>query len=487
MKSIFLFSIIAVSFASCSKFLDEDPTAHLSTTTYYKTAADAEAAVNAVYAAMRPQNFFAMDTRIAIGDVMSDDAEKGGGGASDVAEIQQLKLFVAKPDNGYVEMAWQYNFHGVYLANLVLDKVPPIDMNETDKQRILAQARFLRAYFYLQLVQTFGNVPLITVPLATGDYNHPQVKPEQTWAQIEQDCDSAMLYLPTQAEWGADKSGKASIGAAKALKLYALMWQKKWPEAQVLGDDLINTGGYTLAPDYAKIFTSDGEFNSGSIFEINMANIPGKGVGTNTNLWQNARNTWGYGFVLPTQNLVNAFETGDPRLKATVITNNEVLPDGTIANTTPSQTGYYNKKYWLPENEIPYNNGGGASDGPTNERVFRLAVVMLWTAEAALHNGDADRATDLVNEVRRRARKSGGNTNMSVLPDYGTVTFDNIYHEQRVETALGDHIRFFELVRTGKAASTLPGYVDGVSHYLPIPLREIQLSNGVLVQNYGYR
>ncbi|TWV95084.1 hypothetical protein FEF09_25135 [Chitinophaga pinensis] len=142
MKYISFLFIITATLSACSKFLEEDPTAHLSTTTYYKTAADAEAAINAVYAAARPQNFFALETRIAVGDIMSDDAEKGGGGASDVAEMQQLKLFVAKPDNGYVEGAWQANFHGIYLANLVLDRVPPIAMNETDKQKILGQARF---------------------------------------------------------------------------------------------------------------------------------------------------------------------------------------------------------------------------------------------------------------------------------------------------------------------------------------------------------
>ncbi|HEY8960247.1 RagB/SusD family nutrient uptake outer membrane protein, partial [Chitinophaga sp.] len=188
MKYLLLLIIAAGSLAGCSKFLEEDPTAHLSTATYYKTAADAEAAVNAVYAAARPQNFFALETRIVVGDVMSDDAEKGGGGASDVAEIQQLKLFTAKPDNSYVQDAWQYNYHGVYLANLVLDKVPAIAMNAADKENILAQARFWRAYFYLQLVQLFGNVPLVTVPLATGEYNQPQVPEAQVWAQIEKDA-----------------------------------------------------------------------------------------------------------------------------------------------------------------------------------------------------------------------------------------------------------------------------------------------------------
>ena len=486
MKHWIALIIIAVSFTACNDFLNEDPTAHLSTTTYYQTASDAQAAINAVYAAARPQNFFALETRIVVGDVMSDDAEKGGGGASDVAEIQQLKLFTAKADNGYVQNAWQYNYHGIYLANVVLNKVPAIDMDESDKLTILAEAHFFRAYYYLQLVQLFGNVPIITTPLETGDYNQPQATPDQVWAQIESDADSATLYLPQQSDLTADTYGKATKGAAQSLLLDAYMWQKKWPQAQQLGDEIINSGQYSLTPDYATIFTTQGEFNSGSIFEINLADIPGKGVGTNVNLWQAARNTWGYGFVCPTQNLVDAFETGDPRLPATVISNNEELPDGSVANTTSSQTGYYNRKYWLPESEIPYNNGGGAGDGPTNERVFRLAIVMLWTAEASIYNGDVAHATELVNKVRDRARQSGGNTDMTILPPLNSVTLNNVYHEMRVETALGDHLRFYELVRTGQAASTLPGYKEGVSNHLPIPLREIQLSNGMLQQNPGY-
>lgn len=472
---------------SCSKsFLNEAPTAHLSTATYYQTAADARAAMNAVYAAARPQNFFALYYKIVIGDIMSDDAAKGGGGASDVAEIQQLKLFVAKPDNSYVQNAWQYNFHGVYLANLVLSKISSINMDAAQKTEILAEARFFRAYYYLQLVELFGNVPLITKPLETGDFDQSQATPGAIWTQIETDVDSAAVYLPEQSELTSDEYGRATKGAAYALLMNAYMWEKKWKEAEQLGDQIIHSGQYHLADDYNKIWTTAGEFGPGSIFEISMADIPGKDVGSNVNLWEASRSSWGYGFVCPTQNLVDAFEKGDPRLSATVIYNNEKMPDGTVANTTPSPTGYYNMKYWLPTNEIPYNNGGSAADGPTNERVYRLAVIMLWDAEASVHNGDIAHATDLVNQVRARARESGGNTDRSVLPPYIVVTLDDVYQEERVETALGDHLRFYNLVRTGRAAQILPGYKEGVNNYLPIPLREIQLSNGVLKQNPGY-
>jgi hypothetical protein len=139
----------------------------------------------------------------------------------------------------------------------------------------------------------------------------------------------------------------------------------------------------------------------------------------------------------------------------------------------------------LPINEIPTNNGGGTGDGPTNDRVYGLAQVMLWTAEAAFQNGAVSHATDLVNQIRARARKSGGNTDMTILPAYGTVTLANIYHEMRVETALGEHRRFYELVRTGRA-SILPNFKVGINEHVPIPLSEIQLSGGVLTQNPGY-
>lgn len=483
---VFFIIILSAIFNSCSGFLDEQPTAHLSTSTYYKTADDARAAINAVYAAARPQNFFALYFKVVVGDIMSDDAAKGGGGASDIAEIQQLKLFTAKPNNAYIQNAWQYNFHGIYLANLVLSKVPSINMGAEQKAEILAEARFFRAYFYMQLVQLFGNVPLLTKPLADGDYNQRQAPPGEVWDQIEADANSAAVYLPNQDELSNDQLGRATKGAAYALLMHAYMWRKKWKQAEQLGDRIIDSKQYRLADDYTTIWTTGGEFGPGSIFEINMADIPGKNTGSNINLFEAGRDTWGYGFVCPTQDLADAFEEGDPRLNATIIYNNEKLPDGSVANTTPSPTGYYNRKYWLPESEIPYNIGGGAGDGPTNERVYRLAVVMLWTAEAAVHNENIPHATGLVNKVRARARKSGGNTDMSVLPPYTAVTLDNVYHEERVETALGDHLRFFDLVRTGRAAQILPGYKDGVNNYLPIPLREIQLSNGVLKQNTGY-
>jgi hypothetical protein len=182
--------------------------------------------------------------------------------------------------------------------------------------------------------------------------------------------------------------------------------------------------------------------------------------------------------------LVDAYEKGDPRLKATVIQTGDTLAEGYIAPEFVTKSPMHNRKYWLPPSKIPNNNLNWG--GITNERIFRLAEVMLWDAEASVHNGDVGHATDLVNEVRKRARKSGGNTDMSILPDYSSVTLSDVYHEQRVETAMGSHRWFYNLVRTGRAADRLENYKEGVNNLFPIPENQLNLSNGVLKQNTGY-
>lgn len=477
--------VLLTGLGSCNKFLDETPTAHLSTSSFYKTSADAVAAILDAYRLMKDQAYGGYSPS-SFGDIMADDANKGGGGASDQGLIQDLKLFVAKSDNGYVYNAWRDNFRGIYLANLVLQKVPGISMDSQLQTQILGEAYFLRGYYYLQLERLFGRVPLIKTPIDNGDYNVPQSSEADVLAQIEADANAAITDLPNQSDQALTDRGRATKGAAQSLLLQTYMWEKKWTQAQALGDQIITSGQYTLVQDVTQIWTLAGEFGTESIFEVNNEDIPGKGVGNLLDLFDAPRNTWGYGFVVPSQSLVNEFEPGDPRLNATAIYNNEKLPDGTVANTTTSETGFWNRKYWLPTDEIPTNNGGGTGDGPTNDRVYGLAEVMLWTAEAAFQNGNVAHATDLINTIRARARKSGGNTDVTILPAYGTVTLAQIYHEERVETALGEHQRWYDLIRTGRAATLLPNFKVGINEHVPIPYSEIQLSGGVLTQNPGY-
>jgi hypothetical protein len=478
-----ILTLIIITVGGCN-FLNESPTGHLSTSNFYKSASDAQLAINAVYRQAKRVAYFQYPK--GLGAMMSNNADKGGGGAGDQAELLRLKQFTAAPSNTKVENTWSFNYKGVYLANLVLAKVPDIKMNSQQKAGILAQARFWRGYYYLQLVRWFGNIPLVKKPLKNGDYNQPQVKPGKIWNFIVQQEDSAMKNLPVRSALPVDSSGKVTRGAAMALKLNALMWQKKWSQAEKLGNKIISSGQYSLAPDYDHIWTLKGKHGPGSIFEINMAIKPGKNLGNVIAMFASPRQTAnGDGFIVPTQNLVNTFEKGDPRLKATVIKNNEVI-DGDTVSTDLSPTGYYSRKFWLPPNEMPAQNGGSWRDDPVNLRIYRLSQIMLWDAEASVHNGDIANATKLVNKVRARARKSGGNTDMSILPPYSAVTLQEVYHEERVESAVGALRAFYRLVRTGQAATVLTGYKKGINNHFPIPQTEIDLSNGKLQQNPGY-
>ncbi len=213
--------------------------------------------------------------------------------------------------------------------------------------------------------------------------------------------------------------------------------------------------------------------------------------GTLTNIFQRPRGEFeGYGFNIPTQSLVDEFfleNSGveDPRLPSTVFRVGDNMGDRGVF--TKAATGfdhdYYPKKYFNSKSEEA-SFGDVAPNGGSNDRVIRYADVLLLHAEASYHTGDQTSAKISLNKVRARAR---GN-NEDVLPDVtssGSALLEDIYHERRVELALEGH-RFFDLVRTGRAASALSGYIEGVHNLFPIPESQIQATNGAITQNPGY-
>jgi hypothetical protein len=159
-----------------------------------------------------------------------------------------------------------------------------------------------------------------------------------------------------------------------------------------------------------------------------------------------------------------------------------------------SRSGYHNEKLWIPESEYPQNNGQGIFAGPSNVRYIRLANVLLWHAEAANENGNTEAALESLNRVRARARDDDNdpsNDPQGVLPDITTTNQadlrEAIYRERRLELAMED-LRFFDLVRQGRAPEVLgdAGFAAGTHERMPIPQREIDLSDGVLEQNPNY-
>lgn len=514
-----LIAALGLFASGCDNMLDIEPQGEQTSANFFRTADDANRALAGVYSAIQQQvrptyqgaPEFLAGYDMVFGDVAADNAFKGGESQNDQPDIDDVQTFTLDPNNLYVAKMWSSLYEAVTRANRLLNRVPDIDMNPDERERILAEARFLRAYSYFYLLQAFGmdsdhdanngpGIVLVNDVVTIGDADKERAPEPVVWEQIEADLNAAIGVLPRKSDLAADQYGRATEGAANALLLKAHIFQEDFPAAEPLALEIINSGEYTLEPDFSSIFTSAGEHGSGSIFEINYATIPNEPFeGYYGNVYQASRSTWGFGFKVPTQDLVDAFDSNDPRLEATVIFDGEEMPDGTVVDGGGSRSGYHNEKIWIPQNEYPQAQGIGVFFGPSNVRYIRLSNVYLWHAEAANENGNPTAALESLNTVRARARDADSNPSndpTGVLPDITTTNQDDlreaIYRERRLEFAMED-LRFFDLVRQGRAPEVLganglfpTGFIEGKHERMPIPQREIDLSNGLLQQNAQY-
>lgn len=492
-KFTFLLSFFLALTACQKDFLEKKPIVGITEENFYRTEADAIAAVNAAYATLQFQISPAGHFRWFWGDIMSDDSEKGGSGDNDVAALFQLETFKGPTNTDLLESEWSANFEGIYRANVVLEKVPAIEMDAKLKARILGEAKFIRAWNFYNLVTMFGGVPLADHVLAPSEYNLGRASAEEIWNLIEKDLTEASADLWKRSEYPAADLGRITTGAAQSLLVKTYLWRKKWAEAKTLSAEIIASNEYQLVPEYAEIFTEGGENNSESVFEIQFMNASGGNWGKNnanegsfTNVFQRARGQFaGYGFNIPTQNFVDEFfKEGfeDPRLKSTVFRVGEPMGDRgvfTIAATGDIPFKFYAKKYFNNKSEdAPF--GDPNPNGGSNDRVIRFSDVLLMHAEAAAQTGDEAGAKASLNLVRKRV-------GIPEISPSGAALLEAIYRERRIELGLESH-RFFDLVRTGRASQVLgsQGFVAGTHDIFPIPQSQILATNGALDQNPGY-
>ncbi len=502
MKRI-IFIILGVLFVgayiSCKKTLYKEPMAQLSTDVNYITADDAKRAVTAAYAPAAGNNWCCSYIQPGymhwvLGNVASDDTEKGGESGSDQLYAQQVQLFNIPSDNDATRFAYQISYVGVRRANLVLENVPNIKMDEPLKNRYLAEAKFLRAWYYFNLVKAFGDVPLVT-STKFESYDLERTPKAQVYEQIIKDLTEAEAVLPKASQYPVADQGRATQGAAQAYLGKAYLYMKNFAKAEEWFGKVIASNEYQLHADYLEMFLRAGETSKEHIFQVKFLNDQGAQPANNNNIGttfgSRARNGWG--FNLPTKDFVDAFEPGDPRLAQTVYKNGDVMPDGLVANVGNSTTGYLTKKYYVPE----YEKVQGSLQAGRDDIYMRLGKVYLWYAEAANEIGKTTEALKYLNEIRKRARQG----NNAVLPDVTTTDKDAlrqaIWKEQRVEFGQ-EYERFFELVRQGRAGQVLraysekyntakgKGFRDGVNEVFPLPQSEINLSKGKITQNPGY-
>ena len=525
--------LVPVLLVSCKQeFLERTPVVGATEANFYKTPEDALAATIACYNTLQQEvtniqgsSGLKPHFRWYFGDICSDDSDKGGSGDGDDPQLYDFERFQGNSAGQMLLVEWQVAYRGIAYCNLALQKIPDIDMDAEVKDAYLGEARFIRAYWYFNLVTTFGGVPLVTTPLASTEYQQPRATADQIWDLIKEDLEFAIEFLPPRSAYSLNELGRATRGSAQGLMTKVNAYLGEWESCYAVSGDLINEGEYSLDA-YGNIFTELGENGPGSIWEIQYMNASGGNwgqqlEGTFTNVFQRARGQFnGYGFNLPTQDLVDEFEVGDPRLSHSLFQVGDVMGDRGVF--TLDATGfphlYYPKKNFNnAAEEAPF--GDPNPNGHTNDRVIRLSDIMLFHAEACVNTGRTEEANNMVNAVRDRARGETwcpetpvGVAPCSSLPLYGEwvtpagggqpsqtpdVTVEDIWHERRVELALEGH-RFFDLVRQGRAADVMQAHLDehfpdagysfvaGVNELFPIPSNEITLSGGLIIQNPGY-
>lgn len=525
-------ALATLSLSSCNDWLTEETPGTTKVSEFFTSLSTAEAVVNAAYVPMTWEFGTTYYPEWYFGDIVSDDALKGGQDINDGADLRELENFKANSDNeillGYYRAQWQ----GIQRANLAIDEIPTTRIetegDEAEKQakyrdRYLGEAYFLRGFYYFRLARMFGGMPLI-------DY---VIKSSNQWAQTRSTMDETLNFAIKdfkRAEnllWEKDKYsneelGRATKGAAQAMLLKANLYradylrnagneteaQKYFAEAAKWGEKVIQSRQYSLWPNYLDNFRLANENGRESVFEIQYAeeatsDYGGEGYtrGTMTTILQRSRSSAfgeaGWGYDRPTQNLYNEYEAGDARRDETIL----VPTDEQIE--TPAQEIYcgdrmLNRKYAM------YNDGanGGiyklahATRSPKNNIQIRYADVLLMYAEACCESGDLPSAKTALKEVRDRAGLS--QFPYTAVIQGQTVTFNDnqedlrkaIRHERRVELAMEGH-RWFDLTRWGIAKETMDTYMAGETeeakelygtfqkgkHELfPIPSKEIDLS-----------
>lgn len=474
---IALLAITLFGFSSCSDFLDRIPDDELSDGSFWKTPNDAKMFIADVYRQVLPGG----DTGDIDGDIESDNAVHG---------IKWAAGDVSKGIYDPAAMSWSGDYKAIRACNILLSKIDNIpDYDQTDKEAVMAEARFLRGYTYFGLIQTFGGVPYVDQPVDLKEMGNITRTPvEEVYAKVMEDFDYAIAHLP--AEWGSSDYGRATKGAANAMKARAALYFKHYDTAVDAAKAVMDSGKYELfdannTGKYAHLFWEEQEACKEAIL-VRQFNAPEL---TNYIIGWGCFPTKGWGGINPTQSLVDAFECidgspidksttydptnpfkdRDPRLEVCVLHDGEEMYGVTI-KTAPlksssstgvaqhndaTATGYYDQK-WLDPSIDPQSTGW---DMGKDWHVIRYAEVLLTYAEAKNEITALDAsAFEAVNQIRRRVGMPDLQNTDATKPTYcGTqdALRQRIRNEWRVEFAMEGSKRKWDIRRWGIAKDVL--------------------------------
>ena len=527
--SIFLVGFTAILLSGCGDdFLDKPPYGILTDASFYKTEKDAWNALVACYSQFAGESDNMEILAYELGDMPSDDAWKGGLNDNDRPFTSHLQWYVPLPENQVCIDWYSANYRAIERTNTLLVKLPDIPFNDNSLKACYgAEARVLRAFYYLNLVRAYGGIPLVEKPVMPGDQIQ-RASREEINQFIRRELNEAANDLPSRNAMNMTNDwGRICKEAAWALLARTELFFGNFAEGRDAAKKVIDSQAFALEPQFGDLFFKNDLISKESILERLHKNTSGQGDEIILPTYYRSRNTGGWGFLCPTQDLVNEFEVGDPRILYTIVEEGDIFPHRTFASGQEVQNhqgyttgdGYHSRKQFFPE---PRRSTRTTMD--KNDKVIRYADVLLMYAEGlAETSGSLDEACSYINMIRARARnaykydpeaygttpeekKDSRVTKIADvdIPDVSASSIEQfrtaLRHERRVELATESH-RVWDLRRWGweymkprieKSRQTVrPGWTVPEPANLklmtyPIPQQEIDRTEGDVVQNPGW-
>jgi len=492
-KYILAILVVGLGFSCSESWLEIEQKGVKSQEDFYQTDEECLSAVAAVYDML--QGCYAVDWESLwhVKTVISDETNAGSSDAGDQNEYQQINLFEHTASNTKMYGIWRRLYFAVYRANVIIAKV---ETDTPEKTKIVAEAKALRAYAYFELVNLFGDVPLVLTEQTPAEYYVEKSAKATIYSQIETDLGEAYPALPKKKEiMGTPDAWRITSGFAQALLGKALLFQEKYSDAATHLGQVIANNQYELVDDFSRVLRLENEYGSESLFELGYVTTEGHTWGNGTFQWGNDRAQennihWqlcgyrgldggesdligGWGHNPPTQSIYDYFMADDPRRDMSVV---DTLDFQTWYPSSKTPDGYQNEgkiryKYGTWKGETDTDATAELNYG-TNYRVMRYAEVLLLAAEAYLNSANPGQAVIEFNKVRERAG----------YDELGSITMDDIKYERTAELSF-EGFRFYDLVRWGDAQTVLGsrGYEAKHANF-PIPQQELD-SNPSLEQN----
>ncbi len=414
-------------------------------------------------------------------DIGSDDVMKKWAPDGDQPWMDEVHNYSFIASNAAFNGIWSYLYEGIARSNLALSYlnddniIQTIGMDDTTHKRLLGEAHFLRAFYYFDLVTNFGDVPLLTQPIANFEEAYKvaeRIDKDIVWELISEDLSQAEENIPDSKFSSSAEPWRVSMGAVLAMQAKVALYAKDYAKVKELVSLIESKGYYGLNDNYFHSFSVNYEFTDNEVifaYDHKSQMTPNNGNGLCALL--------GWGFVAPSESLINEFENNDPRKDFTFSSSKKavykILGDTTLVNQ-------------------------GNDDAASNKIYIRYADVLLWKAEALIETGDISGGIEIINDIRARARNTVRFDGVTVapvgtLPDRPTTAtqeqaFEWLAHERRVELSFESH-RQRDLKRWGIAEEVLNANGQGFkerNYLFPIPQKDIDKSGGRLTQNTGY-